>query len=88
MLKLVKEVISAGMEKNIEVSVCGEMASDPTSSLVLYSLGLRIFSVSPSSAPLIFDTLINSKFIKDDISLNIEDFTTPEEVRLYVNDHN
>ena len=87
-LKLVKEVISAGMEKNIEVSVCGEMASDPTSSLVLYSLGLRIFSVSPSSAPLIFHTLINSKFIKDDISLNIEDFTTPEEVRLYVNDHN
>ena len=87
-LKLIKDTISAGMEKNIEVSVCGEMASDPTSSLVLYSLGLRIFSVSPSSAPLIFDTLINSKFIKDDISLNIEDFTTPEEVRLYVNDHN
>ena len=87
-LKLIKDTISAGMEKNIEVSVCGEMASDTTSALVLYSLGLRVFSVSPSSAPLIFHTLLNSQFIKNKNPLNIEDFTTPEEVRQYVNDHN
>ena len=87
-LKLIKDTISAGMEKNIEVSVCGEMASDTTSALVLYSLGLRVFSVSPSSAPLIFHTLVNSQFIKNKTPLNIEDFTTPEEVRQYVNDHN
>ena len=87
-LKLIKDTISAGMEKKIEVSVCGEMASDTTSALVLYSLGLRVFSVSPSSAPLIFHTLVNSQFIKNKTPLNIEDFTTPEEVRQYVNDHN
>ena len=87
-LKLIKDTISAGMEKKIEVSVCGEMASDTTSALVLYSLGLRVFSVSPSSAPLIFHTLLNSQFIKNKTPLNIEDFTTPEEVRQYVNDHN
>ena len=87
-LKLIKDTISAGMEKKIEVSVCGEMASDTTSALVLYSLGLRVFSVSPSSAPLIFHTLLNSQFIKNKNPLNIEDFTTPEEVRQYVNDHN
>ena len=87
-LKLIEDTISAGMEKKIEVSVCGEMASDTTSALVLYSLGLRVFSVSPSSAPLIFHTLVNSQFIKNKTPLNIEDFTTPEEVRQYVNDHN
>ena len=64
------------------------MASDTISALVLYSLGLRVFSVSPSSAPLIFHTLVNSQFIKNKTPLNIEDFTTPEEVRQYVNDHN
>jgi phosphotransferase system enzyme I (PtsI) len=87
-LRLVRDTISAGKDNNIEVSVCGEMASDPTSALILYSLGLRVFSISPASAPLIFHTLMESKFLKNKTPLKIEDFSTAEEIRQYVNGNN
>ena len=44
-------------KNKIEVSVCGEMASDPISALALYILGLRTFSMSPSAAPFVFEIL-------------------------------
>lgn len=86
-LKLIKNVISVGKENNIEVSVCGEMASDQVSALVLYSLGLRVFSISPSSAPLIFHTLTKSDFIKNKVTINVDDFSTTEELRKYMSEH-
>jgi len=87
-LKLVNNVIFTGTNKGIEVSVCGEMASDSIASIVLYSLGLRVFSLSPSSAALIFHTLSDSKFIRNKTPLNIDDFANAEEIREYVNENN
>ena len=87
-LKLISNVISTGTNKGIEVSVCGEMASDSIASIVLYSLGLRVFSLSPSSAALIFHTLSDSKFIRNKTPLNIDDFANAEEIREYVNENN
>jgi len=43
----------AGAEANIEVSVCGGMASDPISAFVLLALGYRTFSVAAPSLPLV-----------------------------------
>ena len=87
-LKLISNVISTGTNKGIEVSVCGEMASDSIASIILYSLGLRVFSLSPSSAALIFHTLSDSKFIKNKTPLNIDDFAHADEIREYVNENN
>lgn len=87
-LKLINNVISTGINKGIEVSVCGEMASDSIASIILYSLGLRVFSLSPSSAALIFHTLSDSKFIRDKTPLNIDEFAHAEEIREYVNENN
>lgn len=50
-LKLVKDVITAGHEHNIWVGMCGEMAGDPILSVVLLGLGLDELSISPINIP-------------------------------------
>ena len=62
-LRVLENVFSIGRETSKEVSVCGEMASDPTAAIALYILGLRKFSMSPSAAPFVFDKLIKLKSI-------------------------
>ena len=53
LLRLVKGVIDAGKRAGIPVSLCGEMAADPIYAVVLLGLGLEIFSMNPSSIPVI-----------------------------------
>ena len=48
-LDLVKEVIRSGNRAETEVSLCGEMASDPLFTCLLIGYGLRTFSVTPPS---------------------------------------
>jgi len=59
-LHLINNVIEVGKEYGIEVSVCGDMASDIEGAKILYALGLRIFSLAPSQAPLILSSILNS----------------------------
>ena len=71
-LRAISNVIDCCNVNNTEVSVCGEMSSDPVSAFVLYILGLKIFSMAPSAAPFVFDALdthskINKQKIKDQI---------------------
>ena len=56
-LRAISDVINNCRKNKIEVSVCGEMASDPIAALALYILGLRTFSMSPSAAPFVFEIL-------------------------------
>ena len=53
LLRLIKSVIEAGKRAGIPVSMCGEMASDPIYAIVLLGLGLEIFSMNPSSVPVV-----------------------------------
>jgi phosphotransferase system enzyme I (PtsI) len=53
LLRLIKGVIDAGKRAGIPVSMCGEMASDPLYAIMLVGLGLEIFSMNPSSIPVI-----------------------------------
>ena len=46
---------------DIEVSVCGDMASDQEASSILYLLGLRVFSIAPSQGPNIINSLIHAE---------------------------
>lgn len=50
-LRLIKNVIDVGRARNIPVSLCGEMAGDPTYVLFLVGIGLETFSVSPPLIP-------------------------------------
>ena len=56
-LRTLDNVISISNKNKIEISVCGEMSSDGLSASVLYVLGLRVFSMSSTSAPFVFQKI-------------------------------
>ena len=52
-VRLLKRIVVAGKRANLEVSVCGEMASDPRAAILLLGLGYRVLSISPPRLPLV-----------------------------------
>jgi len=52
-LRLVHHVVRSGLEANIPVSLCGEMAADPRYAWVLVGLGVRELSMHPAAIPVI-----------------------------------
>ena len=86
-LRVLENVFSVSKEQNKEVSVCGEMASDPVSALVLYILGLRKFSMSPSAAPFVFEKLIKLKSLdSENLKYRILKTKNSQEVKDLIND--
>jgi phosphotransferase system enzyme I (PtsI) len=60
-LKLLHNIINTANKNDIEVSVCGDMASDTEGAYMLYLLGLRVFSLAPSQAPAIVSSLLKAE---------------------------
>ena len=58
-LTAIEQVIRVGREAGIEVSMCGEMASNQHATATLLELGLRSFSMSPSSIPKVKEVILN-----------------------------
>lgn len=52
-LRLIKRTVDVGHENGLEVSVCGEMASQPLMAFALIGLGVRQLSVAGRSVPLV-----------------------------------
>jgi len=52
-LRLIRTIADAARAGGLEVSVCGEMASDPLMAFALIGLGLRVLSVAPRSVALV-----------------------------------
>ena len=52
-LKLIRRTISTAHQYNLDVAVCGEMASQPLMAFALIGLGVRQLSVGPRSVPLV-----------------------------------
>lgn len=50
-LRLLDRVIKAVNRERKEVTVCGEMAADPLSAIILLGMGLRTFSMNPIFIP-------------------------------------
>ncbi len=50
-LRMVRFVVEAGERAGIDVSVCGEMASEPRAALLLAGLGIRRLSLNPCAIP-------------------------------------
>ncbi|MBA2628016.1 MAG: phosphoenolpyruvate--protein phosphotransferase [Gemmatimonadales bacterium] len=52
-VRQLRSIHDVGAARDIPVSVCGEMASDPLGALLLVGLGYRTLSVAPPSIPLV-----------------------------------
>jgi phosphotransferase system enzyme I (PtsI) len=52
-LRLIRRIVEVGAHHNLEVSVCGEMASQPLMAFALIGLGVRQLSVAARSVPLV-----------------------------------
>ena len=59
-LRLIHQVIQQAHQNRIEVSLCGELAGDPQSTLLLMGFGLTEFSMGASSIPIIKNIIINT----------------------------
>lgn len=81
LLRMVRLVVVNAASAGIEVSVCGEMASEPRFAGVLLGLGLRRLSMSPRSVPAI-KTFLSEHSAADleTVALRCLDLGTAEEV--------
>lgn len=61
-LRLIQQVIEAGHKANIEVGMCGEMASNESLTEVLLGMGLTHFSMAPSGILRTRKKIRNSQF--------------------------
>jgi phosphotransferase system enzyme I (PtsI) len=52
-VRQLQRVLEVGKEAGLQVSVCGEMASEPLSAVLLLGLGYDCLSVSPPALPLV-----------------------------------
>jgi len=62
LLRLIRGVIEAGKEAGIPVELCGEMGADPIYAIILLGLGLEIFSMNPSSIPVIKNVIRSVRY--------------------------
>ena len=53
MLRLIRRTVEVAEQSGLDVSVCGEMASQPLMVFALLGLGLRELSVNGRSVPLV-----------------------------------
>ena len=56
-IRMIKHVVDVGMEKNINVIMCGEMAGDPNNMPILLGLGMNELSMVPQSIPAVKDMI-------------------------------
>jgi len=61
-LRLIRQVIEQGNKHHGHTAMCGELAGDPTATLLLLGMGLREFSMSASSIPYVKNIIIHHSF--------------------------
>jgi phosphotransferase system enzyme I (PtsI) len=87
-LRMIRQVTAAAEEKNIRVSMCGEMAGDPIYIPVLLGLGISELSMTPQAIPAVKNTVrsLNMEECRD-FSREIFSKTGDREAREFLDEH-
>jgi phosphotransferase system enzyme I (PtsI) len=84
-LRLIKFIIDTAQREGKEITVCGEMAAEPLSAIVLLGIGLRKFSMNPIFIPRIKKALrsVEYKSVKKVVqeAMNLK---TAQEIEEYI----
>ncbi|HPS14991.1 MAG TPA: phosphoenolpyruvate--protein phosphotransferase [Spirochaetales bacterium] len=84
-LRLIKMTIDNAAKANIEVGLCGEMAADPASAILLVGLGLRELSVSAVSIPAVKSVLLSTTMEEaQSVAQAVMKMTSSTQVRAYI----
>lgn len=86
-IRLLNLVFESSRKSGIPVTLCGEMAAQPRSFLVLFGLGLRKFSMSPAFVPAIKNLLSQVTASQAErFAHHVLQFKTSEEIRHYMSE--
>ncbi len=84
-LRMIKQIITAGHQEGVWVGMCGEMASDPLSTLILVGMDLDEFSVSPIAVPEIKKIIRSTEYREAArIAKKVLQFEKPSEVTRFM----
>ena len=84
-LRMIKQIIMAGHQEGVWVGMCGEMASDPLSTLILVGMDLDEFSVSPIAVPEIKKMIRSTEYREAArIAKKVLQFEKPSEVERFM----
>jgi len=84
-LHAIKRVADVGLKMGKKVSVCGEMAADPLNALLLVGMGVREFSLSAPSIPLVKQAIrTHSLRLCQAMARKVLAFDTACDIKLYL----
>jgi phosphoenolpyruvate-protein phosphotransferase (PTS system enzyme I) len=85
-LRLIQRTIENGREAGIPVGMCGEMAADPASAVVLLGLGLEEFSMSSAAVPAVKRAVRSTSLSEaKDVAAAVMALSSSTEVAAYLN---
>ena len=85
MLRALIKIVEGGHAAGVEVSICGEMASDPLSVILLLAIGFDTLSMNSSSLPRIKWVIRNLSIANSrKILADVMELEHPAEIRLYL----
>jgi phosphotransferase system enzyme I (PtsI) len=85
LLRMIHSTVQAGHAAGITVSMCGEMAGDPLSALILLGMELDELSMSPVSLPEMKKIIRSSKFSEaKDLAQEVMNIKTMAEISAYL----
>ncbi len=89
LIRLLRDIFRAAKTHNVRVSVCGEMAGNPRFTLLLLGLGLREFSMTPSSIPVI-KKIVNSVNLAvcEDLATEVMQMEASKEIEAFITKKN
>ncbi|MBB6131759.1 phosphoenolpyruvate--protein phosphotransferase [Mucilaginibacter lappiensis] len=83
-LRLIAYVIEQGHKNNIEVGMCGELASDSKATLLLLGMGLTEFSMSATAIPEIKNIIINNLLVAKEIHQRVMEMDSSALITAYL----
>jgi phosphoenolpyruvate-protein phosphotransferase (PTS system enzyme I) len=86
-LRVLQQILEACRRTGTPVTLCGEMAGQPRSVMVLFGMGLRRFSMSPAFVPTIKELLSGvSTTQAERFAHQVLQMKTSDEIRKYLSD--
>jgi len=87
-LRILKHITDGAREKNVPISMCGEMASEPLTAMILLGFGVDQLSMNPGAIPLVKKvfrklshrdtTLLVERAMQCETAAETEDLVLPE----------